>query len=78
LTRRARSYLDVNCATCHQPGGITEVDMDLRVTTPRYQTNTLNVPPTQGDLGITGANRITPGNKEMSILWQRMNRLDAN
>lgn len=78
LTRRARSYLDVNCAICHQPGGITEVDMDLRVTTPRYQTNTLNVPPTQGDLGITGANRITPGNKEMSILWQRMNRLDSN
>ena len=77
LNERARSYLAVNCAQCHRPGGPTGVDMDLRLETAIENTNALNVAPTAGDLGITGSLRIKAGNKEQSVLWERMRRLDG-
>src|SRR5690606_24310413 len=41
---RARGYLDVNCATCHRPGGTTQSDLDLRVATPLAATRACDVP----------------------------------
>jgi len=75
--RRARGYLAVNCSQCHRPGGPTPVALDLRFDTPLPQTGSINVTPTSGDLGLAGANIITPGSKESSVLWERMRRLDA-
>ena len=54
---RARAYLDTNCAQCHRPGGPTNIDMDLRYTTPLSQTNACDVTPVR-DLGIANARRI--------------------
>jgi len=76
--RRARSYLAVNCSQCHRPGGTTPVALDLRFATPLPQTGSINVPPASGDLGLVGANIVTPGSKESSVLWERMRRLDGN
>src|SRR5690606_20806987 len=44
LEPRARSYLDVHCASCHQPGGWTpsEINMDLRFETPLEETFVCN------------------------------------
>jgi uncharacterized repeat protein (TIGR03806 family) len=70
---RARAYFDVNCSQCHSPGGPTPVNMDLRVSTSLGATNTLDVPPGAGDLGIADARRIAPGSKDRSIVWKRMN-----
>lgn len=78
LSARARAYLDSNCSQCHQPGDPTGVNMDLRAATPAAQMNTHNVAPSDGDLGITGAQRIAPGNKAQSVVWERMRRLDGN
>ena len=78
LAERARSYLDVNCAQCHQPGGPTGSDMDLRRTTAIGSTRTIGVAPSGGDLGIAGAQRIRAGNKAQSLVWERMRRLDSN
>jgi len=75
---RARAYLHTNCAQCHRPGGPTSSTMDLRYTTTLANTNACNVAPTSGDLGITGARLITPGNATMSVLPARMNRRGAN
>lgn len=75
---RARAYLDVNCAHCHQPTGPTPVDIDLRSQILTSQMNAILVAPSAGDLGQSGAFLITPGHKESSVLWERLRRLDGN
>jgi mono/diheme cytochrome c family protein len=76
LDRHARAYLDVNCASCHQPGGSTLGGLDLRFDTPLVTTHTVFVPPTAGDLGIPGAFRIRPGHREQSVMYARMVSFD--
>ena len=74
---RARTYLDVNCSQCHQPGGATSVNIDLRRSVSDAGLNAIGVPPQAGTLGVAGANIITAGEKETSTLWLRMQRLDS-
>jgi len=74
---RARSYLHSNCAICHQPGGTGGGNMDLRMGTAFVDTGLCGVSPLQGDLGITGALLLDPGDAANSILYHRMNRTDG-
>ena len=76
LDRSARTYLDVNCASCHAPGSPSATGMDLRFDTPADQTNTLFVPATAGDLDVPGALRIHPGHPGLSVLIARVASLD--
>jgi glucose/arabinose dehydrogenase len=69
---RVRSYLHGNCAVCHQPGGASRGNLDLRLATPLAQTGLLNADPLAGDLGIAGAKIVAPGSPEKSILVRRM------
>lgn len=78
LDNRARAYLQSNCAQCHQPGGPTPVNMDFRYTTALASTNTCNVAPSEGSLGLTNAHIITTGSASSSVLVSRVNRRDAN
>src|SRR5207253_520052 len=48
LDGRARSYLQANCAHCHQYNAGGTVDIDLRVDLPLARTKTLAVTPVQG------------------------------
>jgi len=72
LGERARAYLYTNCAQCHQPGGPTPVNIDLRYTTILPNTNACGVAPTSGDLGINMAQIISPGDAARSVLVARM------
>jgi uncharacterized repeat protein (TIGR03806 family) len=71
LEHRARSYLDVNCAQCHQPGGTALGSWDARASTPLLLSQIVN-----GiliDNGGDAANRVAvPGDPAHSRLLQRM------
>jgi mono/diheme cytochrome c family protein len=75
---RARAYLHTNCAQCHRPNGGTPVNLDLRYSTTIANTNACNVAPSSGNLGVSGAQIILPGDASRSVLYLRMSRRDAN
>ncbi len=74
LAQRARAYLESNCSQCHQPGGPTPVDMDLRAATAIADTRTVGVGATGSPVG-GATTRIVAGSKETSLVWTRMNTL---
>ncbi|MDO8343745.1 MAG: PQQ-dependent sugar dehydrogenase [Cellvibrio sp.] len=78
LSQRARSYLHSNCSNCHSPSGPTPVNLDLRYRTALAATQTCNVAPGAGDLGISNARIIAPGEPERSVLLARMNVRNVN
>jgi hypothetical protein len=78
LDDRARAYLHTNCAQCHQPGGQTPSEMDWRYTTLLSDTNACDVMPLEGDLGVTNARLIAPGDAARSLVINRASRRDNN
>jgi uncharacterized repeat protein (TIGR03806 family) len=71
LEEKARSYLDVQCATCHSPGGIAPGGVDFRKKTPLDATNTVYVMDSniyEGEMMF----RIQPGSAQLSTLIYRM------
>jgi hypothetical protein len=71
LEERARAYLHINCAICHTRPGPTPVDMDLRFATLLGDTGLCSLAK-EGDLGVPGARRLTPGAPDKSIVSLRM------
>lgn len=68
---KARSYLDVNCAQCHRPGGGAQGNWDARYSTPTALTQIING--TLVNPGNDSANRvIVPGDTARSMLLLRM------
>ena len=61
LGRRARSYLQTNCAHCHQfnAGGAANIALGFEL--PLEETKTVDVRPIQGTFNIAGASIIAPG-----------------
>jgi hypothetical protein len=57
LSERARAYLDINCAHCHQPGGSVPpgFTVDFRYETPFGQTD---IYPNRGDIEARFASTI--------------------
>jgi uncharacterized repeat protein (TIGR03806 family) len=77
LESRARAWLHTNCSQCHRPSGPTPSNMDLRFSTPLAATNTCDLNPQAGSLGITDARLIAPGDASRSVVISRMSRRDA-
>jgi uncharacterized repeat protein (TIGR03806 family) len=75
LNRRARSYLHVNCAHCHQMGAGGTAEIDLRFNLPIERTKTVGVRPVQGTFGIHDAQIIAPGDPFRSVLFYRISKL---
>ena len=72
LGARARSYLHVNCAHCHQFGAGGTATIDLRFTTELARTKMIDARPVQGAFEIPGAHIITPGDPFRSVLYYRL------
>jgi hypothetical protein len=80
LDQKARSYLQANCAHCHQPdnGPIQSDDVfpnfDLRYATALKDANICNVVSVEGSIpGSTATTIIVPGQPMNSVMWARMN-----
>jgi uncharacterized repeat protein (TIGR03806 family) len=71
LQERSRSYLDANCAQCHQPGG-TGITFDARYDTPLAGQNITNYPASV-PLGLDNACIIKAQDVWRSMIWQRIN-----
>ena len=73
---RAASYLDVNCAHCHQPGTGTS-HFDARITTPLYRAGMVNGP-LSTPAAVAGSRVLLPGDEIRSGLYQRLISTDAH
>jgi uncharacterized repeat protein (TIGR03806 family) len=76
IEKRARSYLDANCAQCHQPGGIGRGNWDARYATATSSAKIINglLVETRGD----AANRvIVPGDTAHSMMLTRLQTSSA-
>lgn len=71
LEHRARAYLHSNCSNCHRPKGGGRGNMDLRYGTAFKDTASCNVDPEAGDIGVTGAKLLVPGDPSKSLLSVR-------
>jgi uncharacterized repeat protein (TIGR03806 family) len=69
---RARAYLQVNCAHCHQFNAGGTATILLSAPLPLDQTKTVGHRPTQGAFGIDDARIIAPGEPDRSVLLYRI------
>lgn len=77
LDLRARTYLHLNCSSCHRPNGGGLVPMNLGIGQTLAKTGTLNEDPVRGDFGIPGSKVIAPGDPYKSMLYYRMATLGS-
>ncbi|MGH1437687.1 MAG: PQQ-dependent sugar dehydrogenase [Lewinella sp.] len=77
LELRIMSYLDANCASCHVPGNLPTVNMDLRFNTPLVLKNFVNFPTTSN---ASNPNRliVKPGYHAESEFWLRDASINEN
>lgn len=71
IDRRVRSYLDANCAACHQPGGLTRTPWDARIGTALDRMGLIGVKPSASLVAGAGL-LVDPGHPENSVLYQRV------
>ena len=69
---RARSYLHVNCAHCHQFGAGGSVNFDIRSETGLDDTKAMDAKPVQGTFGIPECRILAAGDPYRSVLYYRM------
>ncbi len=74
LEDRARSYLHVNCSSCHHPRGNAIVNFYLRRDLPVDKLNA-SKGTIIGTFGIDGANVLVPGDPYQSLIVYRMAKL---
>lgn len=73
LGHKVRSYLDSNCAYCHQPGAHAgRASWDARLGTSLAATGLVMKHPID-NLGVSGSKIVMPGAPQGSILLHRMN-----
>jgi len=74
IDRLARAWLEVNCANCHRPEGISPLKRDLRYHTPLEKMGVMGEAPKQGQLRPKGTVLVDPGKPHDSELLFRLGR----
>lgn len=74
LADRVRSYLHVNCASCHRRGGGGTAALEVQRNVSFSRTNLLTKP-TQGTFGMVEPWLVVPGDPYRSILYYRVAKL---
>jgi len=72
---RARAWLDVNCAFCHQPLGPAGTPLDLRAATAFADMALCDATPIRGDMGLGPPDEVrllAPGDPSLSVLHARI------
>ena len=72
LEARARAYLHANCSHCHRPGGPGRGPADFRADIAFAQMGVCNADPKTGNLGVSNAKLLIPGNPDLSLVSLRM------
>ncbi|MFM7148991.1 MAG: c-type cytochrome, partial [Gemmataceae bacterium] len=72
LNARARMYLQINCAHCHQSAAGGTALIDLRLSMRPEELRAIDQPSTQGTFGIPGGRLLAPGDPYRSIMLYRM------
>ncbi|MBX6311860.1 MAG: heme-binding domain-containing protein, partial [Isosphaeraceae bacterium] len=72
LEARVRSYLHVNCSTCHVQEGGGNSRMELRLTTPTSRMRVIDAEPLHSRFDIPDARIVAPGAPERSVLYRRI------
>lgn len=72
VDEKARSYMDLNCAYCHQAGSDVRADFDLRMSQSLAETGLLDAG-INNPLGVVGEKILAEGEPEKSILYLRAN-----
>ena len=76
LEKRARSYVDTNCANCHRPGGVPAL-WDARYDTPLANQGII-YGSVNNTLGLVNPRVIVPQSTSRSMMHHRINRVGAN
>lgn len=71
LEARARSYLAVNCAYCHQSGSANPGNWDASALLSLGETGLINGA-LSNDGGDSAKRLVVPGDVDLSVLWHRM------
>jgi glucose/arabinose dehydrogenase len=74
LEARVKSYLHVNCSTCHVQEGGGNARMELGFTTSVGRMGVVDVPPLHNAFDIPDARLVAPGSPERSVLYYRVSR----
>jgi len=67
----SRAWLEVNCATCHRPGGIAPGGRDLRYATPLEKMNLIGKRPLHGQMTPPDGSVLSPGQPLNSEIFLR-------
>jgi uncharacterized repeat protein (TIGR03806 family) len=76
LDASARSYLHANCSNCHRPyGSVWTPELSFSIPSPELRA--CDWWPSFGDLGVTGARVLVPGDPSRSLLSLRPHHIGA-
>ena len=78
LTKRAKSWLHVNCASCHVEAGGGNAAMELEYNTALDKMRLIDVKPIHTTLDIKDAKLVAPGSPDNSVLIKRLSTRGLN